>query len=184
MKHKLKDLIQNDKKLAVLSIAAFVVVIALTVTTCVLYNNRRSDGMNEADISKIEVSEDEVRLYRERIGSDMDIKKAVFILFNTEDECRSFISEHGADNNPIDAGLGIVPLMQDGYYNIVGKGSLEEMFDSLKDGEYTLEPISYSNLYCYIKRIGVNSPLNSDEELKKLIQRDKYYSKKYEKGKK
>ena len=80
MKHKLKDLIQNDKKIAVLSIAAFVVVISLTVTTCVLYNNRRSDGMNEADISKIEVSEDEVQLYRERIGSDMDIKKAVFIL--------------------------------------------------------------------------------------------------------
>ena len=184
MKHKLKDLIQKDKKLAVLSIAAFVVVIALTVTTCVLYNNRRSDGMNEADISKIEVSEDEVRLYRERIGSDMDIKKAVFILFNTEDECRSFILEHGADDNPLDAGIGIVPLMQDGYYNIVGKGSLEEIFGSLKDGEYTLEPISYSNLYCYMKRIGVDSPINIDEELKKLIQRDKYYSKKYEKGKK
>lgn len=180
MKHKLKDLIQNDKKIAVLSIAAFVVVISLTVTVCVLYNNRRSDGMNEADISKIEVSEDEIQLYRERIGSDMDIKKAVFILFNTEDECRSFISEHGADDNPLDAGIGIVPLMQDGYYNIVGKGNLEEIFDSLKDGEYTLEPISYSNLYCYMKRIGVDSPTLDDEKIKDLIRHDKYQEKKKE----
>lgn len=179
MKHNLKDLIQNDKKIAVLSIAAFVV-ISLTVTVCVLYNNRRSDGMNEADISKIEVSEDEVQLYRERIGSDMDIKKAVFILFNTEDECRSFIAEHGADDNPLDTGIGIVPLMQDGYYNIVGKSSFEEVFDSLKDGEYTLEPVSYSNLYCYMKRIGVDSPTSDDEKIKDLIRHDKYQEKKKE----
>lgn len=180
MKHKLKDLIQNDKKLAVLSIATFVVVIALTVTTCVLYNNRRSDGMNEADISKIEVSNEEIQLYRERIGSDMDIKKAVFILFNTEDECRSFIAEHGADENPLDSGIGIVPLMQDGYYNIVGKGSLEAVFDSLQDGEYTTEPIAYSNLYCYMKRIGIESPTEDDEKLKELIRHDKYQETKRE----
>lgn len=180
MKHKLKDLIQNDKKIAFLSIAAFVVVISLTVTVCVLYNNRRSDGMNEADISKIEVSNEEIQLYRERIGSDMDIKKAVFILFNTEDECRSFIAEHGADENPLDSGIGIVPLMQDGYYNIVGKGSLEAVFDSLQDGEYTTEPIAYSNLYCYMKRIGIESPTEDDEKLKELIRHDKYQETKRE----
>ena len=70
--------------------------------------------------------------------------------------------------------------MQDGYYNIVGKGSLEEIFDSLKDGEYTLEPISYSNLYCYMKRIGVDSPTLDDEKIKDLIRHDKYQEKKKE----
>lgn len=180
MKQKIKDIVQNDKRLVIISITGLAITIAMTVCVCVTYNHYRSKGMQETDLSKIDVSNEEIQLYRERIGSDMDIKKAVFILFNTEDECRSFILEHGADNNPLDAGIGIVPLMQDGYYNIVGKGNLEEIFDSLKDGEYTLEPISYSNLYCYMKRIGVDSPTLDDEKIKDLIRHDKYQEKKKE----
>ena len=180
MKHKIKNIIQNDKWLVVLCIISFAVIISFTVTICVLYNNRRSDEIKEADLSKIEVSQDEIQLYRKRIGTDMDIKKAVFILFNTEDECRNFIAEHGADKNPLEAGVGIVPLMQEGYYNIVGKSTLESVFDDLKDGEYTLEPVAYSNLYCYMKRIGIESPTADDEKIKELIRHDKYQEMKKE----
>lgn len=180
MKQKIKDIVQNDKRLVIISITGLAITIAMTVCVCVTYNHYRSKGMQETDLSKIDVSNEEIQLYRERIGSDMDVKKAIFILFNTEDDCRSFIAEHGADENPLDSGIGIVPLMQDGYYNIVGKGSLEAVFDSLQDGEYTTEPIAYSNLYCYMKRIGIESPTEDDEKLKELIRHDKYQETKRE----
>ena len=65
-------------------------------------------------------------------------------------------------------------MMENGYYNIVGKHSIEEAFDSLADGEYSKEPIIYSNMYCYLKRIGIESPVNDDEALKELIQNERY----------
>ena len=37
-------------------------------------------------------------------------------------------------------------MMENGYYNIVGKKSLEETFDLLKDGEYSEVPIIYSEI--------------------------------------
>ena len=113
-------------------------------------------------------------LYRERIGTDMDIKKAILIMFETEEECAAFISEHGKDKDPLEAGKGIVPLMENGYYNIVGKSGVEEVFDTLADGECSLVPVQYSNLFCYLKRIGIDSVVNNDKELKELIQNERY----------
>lgn len=46
---------------------------------------------------------------------------------------------------------------------------MEETFDKLKDGEYTKEPLVYSGMYCYLKRIGIESPLKDDNKVKELI---------------
>lgn len=123
--------------------------------------------------TKVEVTEEELAQYREMIGDSMDVKKAVFILFEDEAECKAFIEEHGADKEPQMAGKGTIPLMENGYYNIVGKPVVEEAFDNLKDGEYLKEPLVYSGMYCYLKRIGTESPIEDDEKLKELIIKEK-----------
>ena len=145
---------------------------ALAVTTHFVC---RSDSKNTPKgIEDIKVTETEMQLYRERIGTDMDIKKTYLVLFEEADDCIDFIETHGADDDPTAAGIGIVPMMENGYYNIVGKKSLEETFDLLKDGEYSEVPIIYSGMYCYIKRIGIESPIKDDEALKELIRNEKY----------
>lgn len=141
--------------------------VAATVTAIVCGNIRRHGG-KDAD-TQIEVTEEEISEFREMIGDSMDIKKAIFILFEDEAECKAFIEEHGADKEPHMVGKGTIPLMEDGYYNIVGKTAIEEAFDNLKDGEYTKEPLMYSGMYCYLKRIGVESPLDDDNKVKELI---------------
>lgn len=145
--------------------------VAATVTAIICGTSGRHNG-KEAK-SKIEVTEEEMAQYRDMIGDSMDIKKAVFILFEDEEGCKTFIAEHGSDKEPHLAGKGTVPLMENGYYNIVGKPVVEEIFDTLKDGEYTKEPFVYSGMYCYLKRIGIESPLNDDEKLIELILNDK-----------
>ena len=141
--------------------------VAATVTAIVCGNVRRHGG-KDAD-TQIEVTEEEISEFREMIGDSMDIKKAIFILFEDEAECKSFISEHGNDKEPQMAGKGTIPLMENGYYNIVGKPVVEDAFDKLKDGEYTKEPLVYSDMYCYLKRIGIESPLKDDNKVKELI---------------
>lgn len=151
--------------------------VVLTVTALVACSLSKKDKEGELvykEPSEIEVTSEEMALYRERIGTDMDIKKAILIMFETEEECTAFISEHGKDEDPLAAGKGIVPLMESGYYNIVGKSGIEEAFDALADGEYSQTPIQYSNLFCYLKRIGVDSVVNNDKELKELIQNERY----------
>lgn len=125
------------------------------------------------NITDIQVSEEEIQKYKEMIGNGMDIKKSVLILFDTYDECQSFIDEFGAEDNPQSQGKGTVAYMPNGYYNIVGKSILEECFDSLSDGEYTKEPIEYSGMFCYLKRIGIETPIDDEEELRNIIQNDK-----------
>ena len=107
-----------------------------------------------------------------RSGKD-EIKKSILVMFETEDECRDFIAEHGDEENPHEALDGVVPLMEDGYYNISGIPELELVFDMLKDGEYTTEPVEYSGIYCYIKRIGIDSPVQDKDELESIIRNDK-----------
>ena len=157
------------KKTKTVIAGALLVAVAVTVTVCGL--SRRHNGKETE--TKIEVTEEEMAQYREMIGDSMDIKKAVFILFDNEAECKAFIAEHGGDKEPHMAGKGTVPLMENGYYNIVGKPIAEEAFDKLKDGEYTKEPFTYSGMYCYLKRIGVESPLDDDKKLKDFIISDK-----------
>ena len=120
-----------------------------------------------------EVTESEIQKYKDMIGSSMDVKKSVLIMFESADECKTFIENYGSDENPQDCGNGTIPYMPDGYYNIVGKPKLEEVFDSLGDGEYTKEPVEYSGMYCYLKRIGIQSVIQDDEEIKKIILEDR-----------
>ena len=175
MVNKIKTCIKNNKKTVIIAgacvLAAVITIAAVLMTT----STRPKEGeLVYNKPSDIEVTAEEMALYRERIGTDMDIKKAILILFETEEECKQFISGHGSDSNPLEAGIGIVPLMENGYYNIVGKSGIEEVFDSLPDGGYSPDPVLYSNLYCYVKRIGIDSPTENDEELKTLIQNEKF----------
>ena len=142
-------------------------IVVATVTAIVCGTTGRHNGKESK--TNVEVTEDDIAQYREMIGDSMDIKKAIFILFEDEAECKSFISEHGSDKEPEKAGKGTIPLMENGYYNIVGKPIVEETFDKLKDGEYTKEPFEYSGMYCYLKRIGIESPLDDENKVKELI---------------
>lgn len=159
-----------EKKTKMKIIIIGTLIVALTVTAVICGTVRKRNGKNGENIT---VTEKEMEMYREMIGDSMDVKKAIFILFNDESECRAFIKEHGGDKEPHMAGKGTVPLMENGYYNIVGKFAVEEAFDKLKDGEYSEEPIEFSNMYCYLKRIGIESPIDDDEKLKELIINDK-----------
>ena len=171
MINKIKSL---SKKQWLIIGGALLLVVALIVTICIVASRPDEGELKLENIKDIGITAEDMREYRERIGTDMDIKKAYLILFEDEQSCRSFIEEHGEDQNPTAAGIGIIPMMENGYYNIVGKRTIEEAFDSLKDGEYSKEPIIYSNMYCYLKRIGIDSPVNDDEALKELIQNERY----------
>ena len=171
MLNKIKSL---SKKQWLMIAGALLLVVALIVTICLVCNRPSKGEIKLESIKDIEITAEDMRQYRERIGRDMDIKKAYLILFEDEASCRSFIETHGADQNPTAAGIGIIPMMENGYYNIVGKHTIEEAFDALADGEYSKEPVVYSNMYCYLKRIGIESPVNDDEALKELIQNERY----------
>lgn len=117
------------------------------------------------------VTSKEVEEYKEQIGDNMNIKQSILILFDTQMEAQEFIEKHGSSEHPEDVGMGAVPYMSDGYYNIVGKPGLEEAFDALADGEYTKTPIEYSGMYCYLKRLGIKMP--TDDEIKEAISANK-----------
>ena len=171
MINKIKSL---SRKQWYIILGSLLLIIVLVIMMCTVAKQHTASEINYEISSKIKVTDEEMREYRERIGSDMDIKKSYLILFEDEQSCRTFIEEHGDDQNPTAAGIGIIPMMEDGYYNIVGKHTIEEAFDLLADGEYSKEPVVYSNMYCYLRRIGIESPLNNDESLKEFIRNEKY----------
>ena len=171
MINKMKTL---SKKWWLIIVGGLLLTVALIVTIIFICNNHSDGKLNLESIKDIEITAKDMTEYRERIGEDMDIKKSYLILFEDEESCRSFIENHGADEDPTDSGIGIIPMMENGYYNIVGKESLEDAFDLLADGEYSKEPIIYSNMYCYLKRIGIYSPVSDDEALKELIKNERY----------
>lgn len=171
MLNKIKEL---TKKQWLIIMTVVILTASIVAGICLLCSCDTVEPSVLTEIKDVEVTTEEMEEYRKRIGTDMDIKKAYLILFETEESCREFITVHGADEDPTTAGIGIIPLMKEGYYNIVGKQSIEDAFDLLKDGEHSTEPIVYSNMYCYIKRIGIDSPIDSDEELKELIRNEKY----------
>ena len=151
-----------------------------------LMQQLKMDAAQEEKIDKltenITVSDKEISDYRDMIGNTMDTKKAVLILFNTAEECQSFIDVNGSKDKPETLNLGVLPLMEtdkDGqkYYNVVGNDMLETAFNELKDGEYTKAPVVFAGVYCYLKRIGIDSPMQSDEEIKELIKSEKAHEK-------
>lgn len=171
MINKIKSM---DKKKMVLSLIAFVLVLIIVVLCCISKKESTDRQIVYVGTDNIEVTDKEMEEYRNRITDDMSIKKAVLILFEDEASCNDFILNHGADAHPEDAGEGIVPLMENGYYNITGNQVLEEVFDKLENGDYSKQPILYSNMFCYLKRLEEYSIKNDDNALKKMIQNDKY----------
>lgn len=139
--------------------------ICVTATAAALI----SFGLRDKDNVKY-VTDDDINEYRKNIGEDLDVKKAIVIFFDTKMEADEFIKNHGDSSEPQNLGIGAVPYMEDGYYNIVGKPVLEEVFDTLSDGEYTKEPIEYSGVWCYIKRLEIQKP--TDEEIKEMIKQE------------
>ena len=125
-----------------------------------------SFGLKEKDNVRY-VTEEDIDEYRKSIGDDLNIKKAIVIFFDTKMEADEFIKNHGGDAEPQNAGIGAVPYMENGYYNIVGKPVLEDEYDKLSDGEYKKEPIEYSGVWCYLKRLEVQKP--TDDEIKEVI---------------
>jgi len=153
---------------------AILLAVMLIVTVCIVAKRPEDAEPRLENLKDIEITAEDMREYRERIGTDLDVKKSFLILFEDEMSCRAFIEKYGAEQNPTEVGLGTIPMMENGYYNIVGKPVLEDAFDSLADGDYSKEPIIYSNMYCYLKRIGIDSPINDDDALKEIIRNEKY----------
>lgn len=167
IKEKLKNL--SKKQICITAGTIFLVLIAIIIAFAV--NNNASTSSN-IQIEQ-EVTAEEKKSYRDMIGNGMDIRKAILVMFESEAECKEFIAKHGADKHPEDCGLGKVPLMEDGYYNIGGKQELEDAFDNLSDGEYSGEPVMYSGMYCYLKRVELYSPLKNDKDLENLIRNER-----------
>ncbi len=156
---------RTKKELLVIAVVAVVLITLATV--CVITKFRMSDAEN------VQVTQEEMTSYREMIGDGMVEKRAVFILFNTAEECQSFIDSKGGVEHPEAEGQGVVPLMDNDYHNIVGKTALEEAFDTLKDGDYSKSPVEYAGKFCYLKRISSVNPIDDDESLKEIIIEDK-----------
>lgn len=154
-----------------------IIIIAIGITMSVAIIGHAIITKNASNNTKrmieTEITAEEKEKYRNMIGNDMDIKKTILVMFDTEEECKSFIASHGADKHPEDSGLGKVPLMENGYFNIGGKQELEEVFDNMSDGEYSGEPVMYAGMYCYIRRVELYSPLKNDKDLEELIRNEK-----------
>lgn len=157
-------------KKPIIIILAAVTVIAL-VFAVIYFGN--SEGNNPPKKESISVTTEDLQEYRQNIGSNMDVKKSIVLIFNTHEECQKFIGEHGNNENPFSAGLGIAPQMEDGYYNVVGNSIFEAIFDSLHDGEFAKEPIEFGGAFCYFKRLENYSVVNNDEDLTEFIKQEK-----------
>ena len=161
------------KQIKIGLIAASAAVVLAAVLTAANKGTTATEVRDTKPDGSIKVTDGEKARYKEMIGNDMNIKKAVLILFDTDMECREFITKYGDAEKPQDSGLGMVPYMENGYYNIVGKTELEAAFNALADGEYTKEPVKYSGMFCYMKRLSEDKPLEDNKTLEELIRRDK-----------
>lgn len=161
------------KQIKIGLIAASAAVVLAAVLTAANKGTTATEVRDTKPDGSIKVTDGEKAWYKEMIGNDMNIKKAVLILFDTDMECREFITKYGDAEKPQDSGLGMVPYMENGYYNIVGKAELEAVFDSLPDGGYSKEPVAFSGMFCYLKRISEEKPLEDSKTLEDIIRRDK-----------
>lgn len=162
--------------------ARIIVVCLCTIILAVIIggiflNQKPKDELSKKPVKKIEVTADEMADYKQKIGSNMDIKKAIVIFFNTKDECQTFIEQNGSKDNVLSMGKGIIPQMQEQngekYYNVVGNAVFEPIFETLKDGEFSKEPVEFGGMYCYFKKLNTYRITENDEDLKAFIRNEK-----------
>jgi len=167
----MKEFIKSKRGIIV--VTAIVLVIISIITASVVSINSKKENT--------EVTQEEIKEYRNLISDSMDIKMSVFILFETREEAENFIKNHGSDEHPENCGMGAVAYMPDGYYNLVGKTILEDAFDTMSDGEYSKEAIEYDGMFCYLKRLGIKKL--SDSEISEMIKNEKDLAKSKRKDK-
>lgn len=169
------------KKLNVKGLIIIGVCITIALVIAVISLSFQKNKTNVSEIQKnaileadnIEVTSEDLQEYRKNIGDSMDIKKSILLIFNTYEECQSFINNYGDADNPLSVGVGIAPQMDDDYYNVVGNSIFETIFDGLQDGEYKKEPIEFGGAFCYFKRLENYSVTDNDEDLKEFIKQEK-----------
>jgi len=159
-------------------IVVSVCVIALAIIIGIIALNQKPIGeISKKSNKNIEVTADELQEYKNKLGNDLDVKKAIMIIFNTKEECQAFIKENGSNDNVLTLGRGILPQMQEQngekFYNVVGNGVFEPIFDTLQDGEHLKEPIEFGGMYCYFKKLKAYKITENDEDLKAFIRNEK-----------
>jgi hypothetical protein len=170
---------KTKEKIIVISV--FIVTLSIIVCSILFYNKNKAGVMKKESITNIEVTENEMQDYKRKIGTDMDIKRSIIILFHSKEQAKEFITNDG-DKDVLSRGKGITPQLEekDGvkFYNVVGNGILEPIFDGLKDSEYYKEPIEFGGMWAYFKRIDTYSPISNEKDLKSFIQNEKALQKK------
>jgi hypothetical protein len=165
----------------IIIISVFVVTLSIIVCSILFYNKNKAGVMKKESITNIEVTENEMKDYKQKIGTDMDIKRNIIILFNSKETAQEFITNYG-DKDVLSLAKGITPQLEekDGvkFYNVVGNGTLEPIFDRLKNGEHYKEPIEFGGMWAYFKRIDTYSPISNEKDLKAFIQNEKALQKK------
>lgn len=164
---------KNSKIICIIALGITIAIIILIAALKIPYAGNKLMN-SEADAT---VSAEELEQYRKNIGDSMDIKKSILIIFNDSNECQSFISEHGSDENVLALGYGIIPQMQGGngeqYFNCVGNAVFEPLFDAMKDGEFSEYPVEFGGAFCYFKRLQKYSVTDNDNDLKAFIQNER-----------
>lgn len=170
---------RTKEKIIVISV--LIVSLSIIVCSILFHSNNKAGVMKKEPIANIEVTENEMKDYKQKIGSDMDIKRSIIILFHSREIAQEFITNDG-DKDVLSLGKGITPQLEekDGvkFYNVVGNGIIEPIFDGLKDGEYYKEPIEFGGMWAYFKRIDTYSPISNEKDLKAFIQNEKALQKK------
>lgn len=163
-------------KARIIIVAVFAITLAVFIGGIFL-NQKPIDELSKKPVKKIAVTADEMADYKQKIGSNMDIKKAIVIIFNTADECQTFIDQNGSKDNVLSLGKGIIPQMQEQngekYFNVVGNAVFEPIFDTLKDGEFSKGPVEFGGMYCYFKKLKTYKITENDEDLKAFIRNEK-----------
>ena len=158
----MKQIKDMPKRLKITVLILLAVILTGAVICAVIFG--RNAETHPQDNSNITVTEVDLQQYRQNIGDSMDVKKSILIIFNTQEECENFIETHGGEADPLAAGEGITPLLEDGYFNCVGNAVFEPLFDTIQDGAHLKDPVLYGGAYCYFKRRENYSVVNSDDD--------------------
>jgi len=166
----------TKNKTSIIVVAVCVIILSVIFGGIIL-NQKPIDELSKKPVKKIEVTANEMADYKQKIGSNMDIKKAIVIIFNTKEECQTFIDQNGSKDNVLSLGKGIIPQMQEQngekYYNIVGNAVFEPIFETMKDGEFLKEPVEFGGMYCYFKKLNTYKITENENDLKAFIRNEK-----------